>query len=250
VYDANLVTVLLLLVGIRFAFERIFGQSGIHNPSFEHGSYLFGHQLSIHRVEDVQLDEDAVNQNETEIKLFLRVCAISDNGMKTVLGYGSLSIPTRRGSYDFNIQTCKLIASRSAWSEIIYRMNDYYFGCTMSNFSKVKNYFMNPHQGTSDKRPRSLQMSNNEIVTEASGTVQTKVQVLSRSASHKSRINGNDRVRHMLDEVLSKVRRHKRSLHQSTNKHVPTTREDSLNQATKELLSRVKARKRVRQNQR
>ncbi len=159
--------------------------------------------------------------------------------MKSVLGYGSLSIPTDySGNYEFDIQTSKLVSNRNALCKLIYRMNDYYFGCAVDTFIQIKDNFLSPYH-RSTKRSFHL---NNQIITEASGQVRLCTCIMSKSGRNK---NGNDRRRYMLDEVLSKVRRHKRSLHQENC----STNGVSLNQTTKELLSRVRARKEARNHQ-
>ena len=243
VFHVNLIMIVLLLAIIAIALDIVFGS--VCRQTFGQAQFIFGHQLSICRQQgdEQNFDKEKAFKKEKHMNLFIQVCATSDIGMKSVLGYGSLSIPIECGNYEFEIQTCKLIASKNIWNEIFYRMNDYYFGCTMKNVQDLKNYFMYPLGYTNDKKPLHM---NNQIISESSGTVKISLQIISKSANNKHDINGIARGRHMLDEVLSKVRRHKRLLHKSTRGTSPLGKEDHLNPTTKELLSRVKARKEAR----
>ena len=244
--DANVISILFVLVTIIIAYYTIFGL----NYQYKENNipYFFGHQVSISSHRDPNINSKGDTYKKEQIHIFLQVCATNDTGLKTVLGYGSFSLPLLEcGSYGFNIQTCKLIASplQSKWNELLYRLNDYYFGCTLCGFSQMKVLLTNP---TNFKdRNNSSQKFRDEVISEPSGTVQINASVLTKFANHSNDRSKNDRVRHMLDEVLSKVRRHKRSgHHHSVQRYSSMEREKSLNEATKKLLLRVKARKEAR----
>lgn len=210
-------------------------------------SCYFGHQLSI-PIDINPLNKNGEMERKDQIQLFLQVCVSNDKGMKTVLGYGSATIPQECGDYNLNIQTCKLIASplQNYWNNLRYIMSDYYFGCTMGHFKMMKEFF-----NLTSKNTVSVLSRSDQLVSHSSGTVQIHARVMSKRAKCNNDNNRNDRVRHMLDEVLSKVRRQKRSLNQQPAKRsLSIVADESLDQDTKALLSRVKARKEARLHQR
>lgn len=249
--DANIISILSVLVANIVVYCTIFGFNYQCYQNIEHyAPYFFGHQISICPHEDPNADNKGDVNKREQIHVFLQVCGTTDTGLKTVLGYGSFSLPLLEcGNYDFNVQTCKLSASpfQSKWNKILYRMNDYYFGCALCSFSRMKDLFINPKLTDVNAEDDLSQKIRDEVISEPSGTVQISVRVLTKFVNRTNEKNKSERVRHMLDEILSKVRRHKRSRHHnSLQRHSLKDREKSLNEATKELLSRVKARKDAR----
>mmetsp|Transcript_4493 Transcript_4493/g.5064 ORF Transcript_4493/g.5064 Transcript_4493/m.5064 type:complete len:146 (-) Transcript_4493:32-469(-) len=106
----------------------------------------FGHQISICCSRDFDLyqnTEEHTNNIDTDMQpsLFIQFCASNKEGIKSIVGHGILSILVRQGTYDFNVQTCKPIISRYPWDEIVYRLNNYYFGCTTCSFNDMNSYF-------------------------------------------------------------------------------------------------------------
>jgi len=240
IFGANLVLVITFIIVISIALKVTIDPGGGFNWKSEQVPYFFAHQLSIFRYLEESSDyQDEGDAKDNQIKVFIQVCASNDVGMKSVLGYGSLSIPTECSChYDFEVQTSKIIPCGGILCKILYQTNDYYFGCAVNTFNQMKDYFFNSCSGT---RKRSFH-PNCRIMSKASGRVRVRACVMSKSGRNK---DGNEGRRYMLDEILSKVRRHKRSFRQLKGEYTRSP-EHSLNQSTRELLSRVKARKEAR----
>lgn len=253
VSDSNVVIAFLLFLMIKLASSSIFRSCDVlrSNKDDYQAKCYFGHNVSISIAEDVQLRSERVTNNTGQIRCFLQVCAISDEGMKKkVLGYGSVLIPTDCGDNDFNVQTCRLVASqyRSYRDKLMFILNDHFFGCALGDIDKMMNLFMNSTSSQMDDLKPSLSKMSDQIASIPSGTVQLSVRIASKRASHNTDKNETERVRYMLDEVLSKVRRQKRSgIHQYIPNHDDTSvADDKAIDQTQELLSRVKARKEKR----
>ncbi len=252
VSDSNVVVAFLLFLMIKLASSSIFRScDSLRNSKDDHrAKCYFGHNISI-SVEDAELRSERVTNNTGQIRCFLQVCAISDAGMKKrVLGYGSVLIPVDCGDNDFNVQTCRLVASqyRSYRDKLIFILNDHFFGCALGGIEKMTNLFMNSTSTQMDDSKPSFRKMSEQIASIPSGTVQLSVRIASKRASHNTDKNESKRVRYMLDEVLSKVRRQKRSgIHQYIPNHDDTSVvDDTAFDQTQELLCRVKARKEKR----
>jgi hypothetical protein len=249
----------LVVAMITIGTKAIFGSNFKCDDEIALMPYCFGHQISFCSnlyTQETDIDID-------RISLFLQVCATNDLGIRTILGYGSLVIPNKlkSGNYNFEIQTCKVGVSplKSKWNAILFQLNEYYFGCTLGTFESMKDFFMVPKTNINTHH-------HDEPITTLSGYVHVNVQINANGAkcSTLGREKRTTKVRYLLDEALSKVRREKRLQQQQHTQQCCRSvdggtenfklensngKEKFTTEATKELLSRVKARKEARQNQ-
>ena len=102
-----------------------------------------------------------------------------------------------------------LTSTLNKLDEIVYRINDYYFGCTTCSFNDIKSYFTKQSGVVNDNK--------DQISSETSGRVRVSINVLSSMVKidinyKKTMIGGNLRptFRKPIEEVLARVRRETR----------------------------------------
>lgn len=247
-FDANVYVIVITLLLTKIASTTIFGDS-CHSCNLDSKCY-FSHNVSFCAPNYQKIDNMLENSQKKEIKLFLQVCATNKSTkIKRIVGYGSALLPTECGEYDLSIQTCRLVSSpfMSNWGKVLFSINDYFFGCTFGDIKTMRDLFFTPLlKDNSNQNIFTSLFTTKQVTSEPSGMVAVNSRVMSKVADNNSNTYGNPRVRHLLDEVLSKVRRQKRATNQShfSQNRIPS---ELLSDKTNELISRVKARREARQ---
>ncbi len=199
--------------------------------------HSIGHQICFCRQKDSMNIDSESNEVIEEIKVHFQICSRNEVGKCTVDGYGSLTIPTSKsGQYTFDVRTFKLIRSTNIWAEAMYRIHNYYFGCSVSGLQG----YIDAFGGCKSSK------LYHTIKSEASGVVQIMADIKKASSNRMSCLDGDMKVKRTIEKVLLKVRRQKRITMDNHDTNINSESEEKMDDNTKALLSRVKQRKEER----
>lgn len=206
-------------------------------------TYKLAHQVCICRQKESDTICPGNNKQLEEMRIFFQICTYCNVGKCTVDGYGSLTIPVKESRKNvYEVRTSKLKWSRNLWVTTMYRIIDFYFGCSIGDLRTVKHNFLE-YQGDCKR--------HHAIKSEISGIVRINSQVkkhLNRKTNYA--VDSNMKVKNTIDKVLSKVRRQRRAIKQSLDdSNFSKWNEGTMSGTTKDLLSRLMQRKEVRTKQ-
>ncbi len=200
--------------------------------------YHFGHHISLYRVGKDAKELDRAGALEKHPSIFIQVYAKQSDSKVSLLGCGSLLLSTSQSHYDIDIPTCRPI-SYGGRSETLLRLRDCYLGPTLNEVQSKKIMMFNRKK---------------DNVTEASGTVSVRVQNISTtflsSTSSEASNKSSPILKESIDEVLSRLRRHKRerAISDALCNSMDSTNVENLkiSKKTRDVLERAKARKEAR----
>lgn len=195
--------------------------------------HYFAHPISLVSTRDsaVTLEDGSVLDRPF---LLFRVWTRRANGV-TLVGYGCLNVPREPGIHEVDVQTWKVVGNGSS-TTIHFKLTEFYLGSSPIEFDYMKDMQCLMKTCAEERESVSEDASSNTLITAKAGSIQVRVHVNSgygpvgvgrsmpfaplrdrdRGESRTSRASkGNSKppptnLREGIDEVLRKVRKHRR----------------------------------------
>ena len=222
--DASL-TILMLIVPLALIVKAgVVGDSSLYHLNHQF-SLLYNDpqedtQLNIPDDDDYESPMFLYKEPPAHLVLELRVYFKHNFGVVSLAGCGSVTLPSESGTHDIEVPTWKPIAC-SSMGETRCRMHAYYLGSCLSEVGPLDSMPSSESEADMMNDPELSLFSKGGLLTDSSGSINVRVNVMSNYFNNKS--NKNDaqssreestlhmvKMRETVDEVLSRVRKNKR----------------------------------------
>jgi len=233
-------------------------------------AYHINHQCSLLYNE---CHENKQHTKRQDLVLELRAYLKHNFSVTSLAGCGTITLPSEPGSHDIEVHTWKPVACSSI-GETRCRMYDFYLGMALTEIQPLDPVPTSDSEHEMVKDVDTRLFSKGGLLTDGSGSIHVRVSVMKNyckdekvdtdfcSAAEESRPRHRVKMRETVDEVLSRVRRNKRgrmsrlynnssdklkhdsgaSPSEETKSNSPPM-SDIVSDRTKEVLTRVRSRK-------